>query len=122
MKRDPSASPLDRRVVDQLLMLSADQPGFMDELLATYERTATGHIADLRSAVRRGDHESVASSAHALKGSSRNVGAAGPGALADVLERDARAGRTPEETSIDELADAVHAACATLRAAIEAAR
>ena len=96
------APALDPSVLDALRVVSP--PEFIGELVSLYIDDATVRIDALRDAVRRGDASAVASTAHALKSSSGNVGAECVRRLCTQLEELGRGGRldvVPEK--LDEL-------------------
>jgi len=82
---------LDERKLDEIRRLEAG--GARDLLrrtLEAYLESAPRLLEAIREAAAAGDPESLARAAHALKSSSRNVGAAGVGALAEAIERAGR--------------------------------
>ena len=106
---------LDRRVLDQILSLCATDPGFFVELVDTYERSATQHLVALRGCVDASDLEGTRQRAHALKGSSRNIGASGAGKLAAAIEEAAVAGRAAADGSVEALVRVIEASIGALR-------
>src|SRR5207249_911824 len=77
---------------------------------------ATRQIAAMRDAAAGGEPDGVTRAAHALKGASASVGAAGLSEQARVLELDARAGRLDgAATQIEEMALELERVAAALR-------
>ena len=64
--------------------------GLVDRVIAHYLDQTPGRITEIEVALRAGNHERVASVAHDLKSSSRQVGATNLGDLMETLERQAR--------------------------------
>ena len=95
-ERDTSARPetaddwretLDTTIVDQLLMLERGSPGFFGQVVETYLSTSDENLSELVDAARAGDKKLMQRKAHALVGSSRQVGAARVGELCVAIER-----------------------------------
>jgi CheY-like chemotaxis protein len=72
------------------------------ELVATYRAELLASVAALESAVVSRDVEAIRKLAHALKGSSLTLGAAGFGALCEGVQKSAQGSQT-EKTQIDEM-------------------
>ena len=68
------------------------QPDLLDELVTVYFEQAGPIMADLRSALERGDIKALGQSAHALKGVSANLGVRRVVTLCNGLEERARHG------------------------------
>jgi PAS domain S-box-containing protein len=69
-------TPLDAAVIKELRDLAGpENPGFLAELTGTYLADLPGRLEAIRSAVKTGNAEALQQSAHALKGSSGNIGA-----------------------------------------------
>jgi len=83
---------LDTTVVDQLLMLERGSPGFFGQVVETYLSTSEENLRELLEAARAGDKKVMQHRAHALVGSSRQVGAARVGQLCVEIERAASVG------------------------------
>jgi HPt (histidine-containing phosphotransfer) domain-containing protein len=69
------------------------RPNFVRDLVARFVADAALLLTTLRSAAGDADAERLREAAHALKGSSRNLGANPLSALCEDLERDAAAGK-----------------------------
>ncbi len=82
-----------------------DDPEFLTELYSIYVEDACGRLSTLDSALADNDSEKIESVAHALKGSSGNVGAERMSALAAELERVDTAQDPPQA---QDLAAALH--------------
>lgn len=98
--------------------LAGDDSAFVEELLGTYVSQA----ADLIEAIERGRHahdcEAVRRAAHALAGSSMNIGAAQTALLCRAIERAAEEGTDIHDELMTALvADIDHVRCALLTAA-----
>lgn len=75
---EPAAQqePLDGEVLEGLRQLgSADEPGILEELISIFVEDAEVRMAALKEAFEREDRTSLREVAHALKGSSANMGA-----------------------------------------------
>ena len=76
----PTTPPVDRTILAELRSLAtADEPGFVEEMMTSYLNDTPTHLANLRQAITRSDAPAIVRSAHSLVGSSRIIGA---GALA----------------------------------------
>jgi two-component system, sensor histidine kinase and response regulator len=102
-----TASVFDRQALDSLRDLSGGDPSFLNELFATYIEQSDGLIESLTGC----DRAAFVRIAHALNGSSRNIGAI---ALADVC----RAAELDGGVRRAEHAAAMRAAYANVRAEI----
>lgn len=79
---------LDEEILEQLQLLSEDEPAFWADLLEVYLRDAQQLYAELAATDAGIDCAQAAACIHKLKGSSANVGAARlAGALADMEVR-----------------------------------
>ena len=88
-----SATRLDATVLDQLRALqSPSNPHLLSNLIEAYRDTSTGLMEDLRDAVEKGIADAIGQAAHALKSSSRNLGAKTLAFECEALEKSARAG------------------------------
>lgn len=92
MPEEDSAATLDRAVVEVLLALGADLPGFADELTADFVSAVERHTGAMRDAVRSGRGEDLGFAAHALRGSCGILGARRMARLCDEIETAAAAG------------------------------
>jgi len=109
----PAGPAVDDAVIDGLRALADDsEPHFLASLIQTYLDDAPVRVAAIEQAAARGDAKALEKAAHALKGSSRNLGAP---ALATLCEEIERAGAAKE---IAHAAGAV----ARLRGELERAR
>ena len=69
-----------------------DEPDFLGEVIAAYLQEMPPHLAALREAVLQADAPAIARAAHALKGSSRTIGAVALARLSADLEERSRQG------------------------------
>ena len=101
-----------RPEVDMLALreLTGGDAEFERDLLQTFVSSGDQCLADILSALRVGDFATIGSRAHALKGASANIHAAGLAAAASSLERAARANSGTEiEGLVRELGDKLQA-------------
>jgi HPt (histidine-containing phosphotransfer) domain-containing protein len=71
-----SGGPLDAEVIAGLRRLQGPRrPDFLKRVVETYLADAQAHIHTLRKALDTSDHETLRATGHALKGTSKNVGA-----------------------------------------------
>jgi PAS domain S-box-containing protein len=101
-----------RPEVDMLALreLTGGDAEFERDLLQTFVSSGDQCLADILSALRAGDFATIGSRAHALKGASANIHAAGLAAAASSLERAARANLGNEiEGLVRELSDKLQA-------------
>ncbi len=90
---DPARVAVDPARAAELFRLQTPaRPNFVRELVARFSSDADGLVLTLREAAGQGDAERLRQAAHALKGSSRNLGAKPLSALCEELERSAGAG------------------------------
>ena len=89
---EAAEGPIDQTTLDELLESTGGDRGFLAELIGTYLDDSPRQIAALRRAVEAGSAEDVARAAHALKGASASLGAAGLSERSRTLEYAARAG------------------------------
>jgi histidine phosphotransfer protein HptB len=87
-----AADPLDRSQIELLLSIDDGAGNALAEIVESFQTSSWEDRAALREAVRVGDHEALARSAHSLKGASVNVGANELAAACAELERLARTG------------------------------
>jgi len=89
-----ASSPLDAGVLASLreILGSAGGHGLAD-LFGVYRQSASQLMQDLASGVEAQDARAIEHCAHALKSSSRNVGANALGSLCEALESMARGGQ-----------------------------
>ncbi len=98
-----AAPPADTPAVDPAALESIgaladdDQPDFLREVIAAYLQDMPPRLSTLREAVRRADAPTIEQTAHAIKGSSRTIGAmelaARSAELEDLAETGAAANR-----------------------------
>jgi HPt (histidine-containing phosphotransfer) domain-containing protein len=77
---------LDEAALDELAAATGSR-AFVADLLQKYVRVTGGKLDELRHAVELGDHATTAAVAHAVKSSSRTLGALQLGELLEELER-----------------------------------
>jgi HPt (histidine-containing phosphotransfer) domain-containing protein len=96
----PSLDTVERLEYDIARQLRALQsphaPGVVENLIDIYLNHSDKTVATIRAALTQGDAQQLASSAHALKGSSANMGAQGLAELCRELELAGRAGSMPD--------------------------
>ncbi|MCB9661672.1 MAG: response regulator [Sandaracinaceae bacterium] len=109
---------LDMAVVEQLKALEEVSPGFFAQVVETYLGTSDENVRDLLAASTAGDLHTVQRRAHALVGSSRQVGAMHVGQLCATIEHAAALDDVAHELA--ELSDAVHQAQQALLAVVRA--
>ena len=91
-----SPSPvLDPAAIEGLRALSPDEPGFLRELIEIYLKDTPLRLAELESALAKGDAAIVVRAAHTIKGSSGNFGASALAKLAQEIESQGKAGNLP---------------------------
>ncbi|MCG8556140.1 MAG: ATP-binding protein [Proteobacteria bacterium] len=98
--RDAAAPTLDPRVLESLRSLDAKRPGFLARLVTSYLRDAQSRVVRLNSAAQHADGPRVADIAHALKGSSRNLGARRLADLCSRLEQLVEDGQVAQATEL----------------------
>ena len=108
---------LDTNVVDQLLMLERGSPGFFGQVVETYLSTSEENLRELLEAARADDKPVMQRRAHALLGSSRQVGAARVGQLCVAIERAGSVGEV--DTQLAALTDELTQAQVALVAAVK---
>jgi HPt (histidine-containing phosphotransfer) domain-containing protein len=74
-----------------------DDPGLLEELVGLFVDDAGRRVAGILAALDRGDVETVARAAHALKSASANLGAFGFSSACRELETQARQGLSIDE-------------------------
>ncbi len=93
--------PLDPSVLAGLRELQIEgRPEFAAEVAAIFLQEAPARVAALRETVSRGDAQALARAAHALKGSSANVGARRLAFLCGELEAMGRSRPTPAAAKV----------------------
>jgi two-component system, sensor histidine kinase and response regulator len=89
----PRSELVDSMVVTQLKQLrSAKRPNFFGNLVERYAADADKYVAALKRAIDDSDGIGVKEQAHALKSSSRSIGARGVGDVCEKLEAAGRSG------------------------------
>jgi CheY-like chemotaxis protein len=100
----PAVPVLEQATIDELRSYASPRkPNFFADVVAKYVRSAEGITQDIRIALEANDLERVKKLAHTLKGSSRTMGAAEVGQLAEELERLAETADARLATSLEEL-------------------
>jgi len=119
--RASAASPpvVDEAALARLAALRPQGPDPVPEYVALFLDEAPAQLAAVHAALATTDADAVRRAAHALKGSARTIGAAELAALAEQIERHARAGALAAAAS---QAPALDAAFARARAAFVARR
>jgi HPt (histidine-containing phosphotransfer) domain-containing protein len=84
----------------QLKQLAGEDAAFETELLAIFLSDAHCSLEALEQAIADGDLTSVEAIAHALRGSSANVGASGLASAARALEQSARNGQLSQAQAL----------------------
>ncbi len=98
----PGGPELDERRLEEMEELfGATQGGFFAEMLEPYLATTAEQLRDLGRAFERGDAKGIATIAHTLKGASLNLGFAGMGRFATLLEVEAKQGRFSNPDRLD---------------------
>ncbi len=77
-------------------------PGFLRDLLDTYLEDTRARLEQLRAAHAAADTAGFGRLAHAIKGSSINMGADGLAESMQVFEREAKKGHLPAVDSLEE--------------------
>jgi HPt (histidine-containing phosphotransfer) domain-containing protein len=104
--------------MDALREITGGDAEFERELLATFVSSGDKCLAEILTAYRAGDFETIGKRAHALKGASANIHASGLAAAASSLESAARANSTAEiDGLVQELTEKLRAVNAELRKA-----
>ena len=91
---------LDLAVLDELVKLD---PEGVRELLRLFAEEGRARLVALKAAVESGDLSATAGMAHALAGGAASLGAAKLAAVAQAVEREARAGTLKGAAALDEL-------------------
>jgi two-component system sensor histidine kinase/response regulator len=113
---------LDRSALDRIVeMAGPDAAQLLEELLQAFAETAASCTAELVSAFRRGDPDTVRKKAHALKGAAANLGLLRTAALSGHLEIAAKNGALDSCVEpVAQLVDEVQAAHRAMRAYLDA--
>lgn len=90
---DLADQAVDQAVLAEVLESTGGDREFLGELIGTYLDDVPRQLAALRQAASSGTADGVARAAHALKGASASLGAAGLAERSRLLELAARAGR-----------------------------
>jgi HPt (histidine-containing phosphotransfer) domain-containing protein len=102
--------------MNALREVTGGDPEFERELLETFISSGDQCLAEILSAYRVSDFETIGKRAHALKGASANIHADGLAAAASSLENAARANSTAEiDSLVQELTGKLQAVNAELR-------
>ena len=83
---------LDAAVVKQLVVLDGGGKGLLKEMAQLFREDIGGRLDAIQAALAAGNSEGIAQEAHAIKGAAGAVGARRLQALAQEIERGARAG------------------------------
>lgn len=113
-RRYDDLATIDDEALAQLASVMEDE--FVD-LLQTYLSNVPRELVRLDHGFASNESERVVASAHAIKGSSANLGAVRLGALCSDLERLARSGTLPADAR--QLRDDIHAEFARVKPALE---
>jgi HPt (histidine-containing phosphotransfer) domain-containing protein len=101
---DLSSPLLDSDQVQMLISSGGDDAGdLIEEILELFEEESTETIASMEASINAGNSAQLAKSAHALAGSSANIGATQLWQSAKNLENSAKEGCCPPAEVIDEL-------------------
>lgn len=82
------ASALDMRMVRQLVSLDEDDDGFIQEVMVAYIDQLRDSVTELGDALDASDMERVRSTAHSIKGASKQIGASRVGELLGAIEQE----------------------------------
>lgn len=89
--------PIDQAVLEELRELGgADDPDFLASLIQQFLQDVPQHLESIQQAQEQQDAQALHRAAHALKGSSRNMGARGLADLCMVLEEFGQTGQLRE--------------------------
>lgn len=112
-----SAKLLDMDTLNDLRTMLDDG---LDELLQEYLKDSRRLLQELEEVAGLGDQERLSSLAHALKGSSGNLGVSQVYRLSEALEQDARAGRLDDAPArVSELQQVYQRSCEALEPLIQ---
>jgi HPt (histidine-containing phosphotransfer) domain-containing protein len=115
-------APIDFSVLATLRNLcDSEQAAFSDEILELFIRELEPRVGAIRDAIGRLDANTLALAAHALKGSSKLIGALPMAELCERLEQTGKTGAPPAMarsllSGLEREAKRVHEALATLKA------
>lgn len=112
----PASSDFDWQ---QLNQLAGEDPDFETELLAIFLADAEASLSRIEGAIATQNSQSIADTAHSLRGSSANVGARALAAVARQLEQAASQGRL---TGARSLLQQLHVHCQGIHRQLEARR
>ena len=117
---DSSLPTVDQRVLDGLReMLLDGEPDLLAELVELFVEDASARLESLREALNVGDADSIAKTAHALKGSAGNLGASRMTRVAAQLETLGRSGNLESaEDLLEQLRDEFEKVSAELSASL----
>ena len=87
MPGDTAAGEFPDLDLERLHLVTGGESALEDELLGIFLESARETLEDLRTALEAGDTRLLRAHAHALKGSSRTIGAIALGEMACELER-----------------------------------
>lgn len=102
-----STGDLDIQILEGLRRRQKDgKPDFVTRLIDLYVDQTSAYLQSIRTAVSNTDSEELERIAHAIKGSSANVGARGMARIAETLQQIGRAGRLDDsDRLVDDLED-----------------
>ena len=83
---DPNENTIDRQVVENLRELNPDDPNFLRELIDLFLEDFPARVAEIERALASKDAVLLTRSAHTIKGSSGNFGAARLARVAREME------------------------------------
>jgi PAS domain S-box-containing protein len=103
---DSSELPLDPSQIALLRSLDDGDGALLTELISQYLAQTNEGRGELARVVQVGDHGAVERAAHALRGASANIGAAGLAALCETMEQRAKADQLDDAGELVERFDA----------------
>jgi signal transduction histidine kinase/DNA-binding response OmpR family regulator/HPt (histidine-containing phosphotransfer) domain-containing protein len=115
----PSPAPLDWSRLDELREFDTPDGALVRETIAAFARQVPTRLAEVRGSAARRDATRLRESAHALKGSATNIGAAAVGEWAHRLED---AGKRGDLEGVGSLLDELTTALVATLAALSAGR
>lgn len=111
-----SPTIIDLEAIENLRALDGDgSDGFLREIIGIYLEDVPLRFSEIRAAMASGDRALLTRSAHTVKGSSANVGAAEVRAIAEQLEHRSK---TADLDTLGDAADELEAAFARAKTAL----
>jgi HPt (histidine-containing phosphotransfer) domain-containing protein len=95
---------LDPETISELLDLDEGVGDFLDELIEAYNSDCPIRISAIEECLMKGDAEGISRAAHALKGSSGNIGAK---RLMSVAHKMERAGKSSEWNEASKILESI---------------